>query len=144
MGLFDDALGNARDAVKATFGRPMTFTALADVKSIKPSLPDPSRMPLDVIGVLHEFVLGRRGQSEVIERSDGGRPGGRFGVDLNAGPIRISVDVADLCGWLPPDGTLITIPGQPTDSWTVRRFEITQSLPTNGGRQQFFVSEIKS
>ena len=143
MALFDDALAAARDSVQATYARPMTFMAMSAVTKYKPAGPDPDRPPLTIDGVLHDFAVGRRGQSQVVERSDGGRPGGRFGFDLSAASVRISVDDDDLAGWAPAVGTRIValsrFAGDPS-----RTFDVTQTLPPNGGRRILYVTEVAS
>lgn len=135
MSIFDDALAAARGAVKTTFARPMTITAML-VSDYKGAVPDASRPAYTIDGVLHEHATGRGGSEEPItERSDGQRPGGRFGVDLVAAPTRISLDVADLAHGIPDAGTVITLAD-------ARRFEVLRAAPPNGGRVFLYVTEL--
>lgn len=133
MSIFDDALSAARSAVDATYARAMTVEPRKEGYS--GSAPDPSRPSFDLRGVLHEFPSGSHGEASLIERSDGGRPGGRFGVDIAAAPIRVSFDLAAL------DGRHI-VPGDLVRLLDGRRFEVTHAAPSNAGRQFFFVTEI--
>lgn len=140
MSIFGDALGAARDGVRDTYAVPMTITPVV-ASDYKGAHPDPNRPPLPCgSGILHEHVINRRGAGDreggVIERTDGGRPGGRFGIDIASAPVRISFDVADLGGWLPPQGTWIDIDG------TGRRFEVTHAGPISAGRVTLFVTEL--
>lgn len=138
MSLFEEALGRAREAVDGTYGQPMTVTAMV-ASDYKAAVPDPQRPPLTgIIGVLHEHVTAKGGEPSVIERSDGGRPGGRFGVDIAAAPTRISFAVDTLGGWIPPEGTRIRLDG------SGRLFEVNLAAPQNGGRIAFHVSEVTS
>lgn len=137
MSLFEDALAASRDAVSATYAVPMTVTPMV-TSNYGAAHPDPNRAAfVGVPGVLHEHVIGAGGQSKqtaLVERSDGGRPGGRFGFDLAGAPTRISFDLVDLGGWVPPEGTRISIDG------TDRVFRVVQPAPVNGGRITLFVT----
>lgn len=136
MSLFDDTLAAARTAVRATYARAMVVTAMT-AGEYRAATPDPTREPLAIEGVLHEHVITRRGGEEaIVERSDGGRPGGRFGIDLAGAPTRISFDLDALAGWIPPAGTIVAL----DDS--SRRFEVTHAAPPNGGRIFLYVTEI--
>lgn len=140
MSLFDDALAAARQAVTDTYAVPMTLTAIAANGRYKAGAPDPSRPPLTIPGIFHAFAAGHHGrdgagaQREGVERSDGSRPGARFGADMIAGEEKVSFNTDDLAGWLPPDGTLIDVPGR-------GRYRVLQSLPANAGRQFFYVTD---
>lgn len=141
MGLFDDALDAARAAVKETYGRAMTLTAMTKAGDFKPAAPDPNRPPLTITGTLHEHVTpsaSRAAEDTIIERSDGDRPGTKFGVDLAAAPTRIGFDVADLGGWMPPEGTIITMGAAPG----IRTFRVSYAGPQNAGRITFYVTEV--
>ncbi len=136
MSIFGEALLAARAAVTGTYAVPMTVTAMVSSDYRGPT-PDPNRPPLvDVPGILHEHVVQRRGVDEatLVERTDGGRPGGRFGVDVAAAPIRISFDLADLGGWEPTADTRIAVGS--------RLFEVTHPAPQAAGRIVLFVTEI--
>lgn len=136
MSLFDEALAAARGAVADTYGRPMTITPMLPAK-FKGGTVDPARPAFDAVGILHEFAIGGRGEPALIERSDGGRPGRAFGVDLAGAPTRISFDLGDLAGRVPVAADRITLGDG-------RVFEISHAAPPNGGRQSFFVAEVAS
>lgn len=133
MSIFDDALAAAREAVAATYGQPMSVEPKKEGYS--GSGPDPARPSFVVTGVLHEFAQSGHGEPALIERSDGGRPGGRFGIDIAAAPTRISFDVAAIAGRrIAPGDLVLLIDG--------RRFEVTHAAPPNAARQSFFVTEV--
>lgn len=135
MSLFSEALALARETVTATFAGPMTLTAMI-VSEYKGGAPDPSRAPLTIPGVLHEHSTRRGGEEGITERTDGGRPGRSFGIDMATAPTRISFDLADLGGWVPPQGTRIA------EDASGRCFEVTHPAPPNGGRVFLYVTEL--
>lgn len=132
---FDDALKAARGAVRHVFSQPMTITAIRPGE-YSAATPDPARPVYTAPGVLHEHTSRRDGETGITERSDGGRPGGRFGFDLAAAPTRISFDLVDLRHGIPNAGTLIVL----ADGR--RRFEVLHAAPPNGGRIFLYVTEI--
>jgi hypothetical protein len=137
MSIFADALAAAREAVTGTYAQPMIVTAMV-ASEYRGASPDPARPAFTVPGILHEHVVQRRGVDEatLVERTDGGRPGGRFGVDVAAAPIRISFDLVDLGGWEPPSNTRITVEA------SGRVFEVTHPAPRAAERIVLFVTEI--